>query len=220
MNAKAQVNADLELLVVYPENSQVIPFGDSVQIVLSVINHGPDDIINDTIFIDNNVIFGTGFIGDIPAGDTVTAYGITQWMNDGETSNDTMNICYYFRSPVSITSNVIDTNASNDTACVSYVLLGDSTTGIATSKANQTIKLFPNLAKDLVQIGMNTSGYHKLQLSVIDIYGREVFFQDYEKKSMDYNNNIWFDVTGFQPGIYFVRLLADDKTFTNKLVVR
>lgn len=220
IKAQAQVHADLELKMVYPQNNQIIPFGDSVRIQMSIINHGPDDIIDDTLLIGSNIMFGSGFIGDIPAGDTVTAYGALQWMGEGATDNDTTDVCYYFRTPVSVSNNVVDSNASNDTACVSYVMLGDPNTGIATSQANNPMKLFPNPASDLVTIQLNAARYHKLQLSVTDIYGREVLFHDYSAKGNFNKNDLHFNVSGLQPGIYSIHLIADDQTFMNKLVVR
>lgn len=220
INARAQASVDLELRTVYPANGQVIPFGDTVHIEMLIINHGPIDIINDTIMIDNDVLFGSGFIGDIPVGDTVTAYGIMQWMGDEDSVNVTMNTCYYFRNPVSFSNNVVDTNAVNDTACFSYILLGDTTTGIAAIQANKPLKLFPNPASGLVNIQLNTEGYRQLQLRVTDVFGREILFHDYATKNSFGKSDIQFDATGFSPGVYFVRLRADDKTFMSKLVVR
>lgn len=219
--AQPQVHADLELIVAYPHNNQVIPFGDSVQTSFFIINHGPDDIIGDTLLIRaNNPAMGGGFVGDIQVGDTGIAYSGLQWKDEGDTNNDSLSFCYYFRNPVSYSNRVVDTNATNDTTCYSYVMLGDPTTGIVTTQAHKLLKLFPNPASGLVNIQLNTEGYRQLQLRVTDVFGREILFHDYATKNSFGKSDIQFDATGFSPGVYFVRLRADDKTFMSKLVVR
>lgn len=217
-----QAHADVELIVAYPQDNQVIPFGDSVRLSFFIINHGPEDIVGDTLMIRSvNPMFGGGFIGDIPVGDTGLALGVFQEVGEGHTQNDTFDMCYYFRSPVSFSDRVVDTNAANDTACVSYVLLGDTTTGIVTSDIHASLKLFPNPASSWVAIQLEDAAqYHQLKLSVTDVLGREVFFHDFAAQARGDKNAIHFDVTGFSSGVYLVRLMADDKTFTNKLEVR
>jgi len=221
VQAQTQAHADLELIVATPHNNQVIPFGDSVRTSFFIINHGPDDIIGDTLLVStDNPAMGGGFVGDIRVGDTGIAYSGLQWKDEGDTNNDTLSFCYYFRSPVSISNRVVDTNAANDTTCYTYVLLGDPTTGIATTHANKPLKLFPNPASGFVNIQLNTEGYHQLQLYVTDVLGREVLLHDYATKNSSRKRGIQFDVSGVLPGVYFVRLMADGQAFTAKLVVR
>ena len=61
--AFSQKHADLSLRLISPADSAVIPFGDTAHVLLSLKNHGPDDILpGDTIGIEEFLCLkGTNF---------------------------------------------------------------------------------------------------------------------------------------------------------------
>lgn len=217
--SSAQTNADLELVVSSPENNQVIPFGDTVQTIFFIINHGPDPIINDTLIISNNLNpVSSGFVGSIAVGDTGVCHGIIQWADAGDTNNATISLCYYFPAEVSLSNNVVDNNAANDTACVSYVMLGDtSETGISDFSAPTSLKLYPNPATDVVKILININQPNIVELSVKNILGRTVLQHNYGWLSQ--SKPLKLDVSSLKEGIYFVKMAVGQQIVTRKLVI-
>ncbi|HET8572358.1 MAG TPA: T9SS type A sorting domain-containing protein [Edaphocola sp.] len=213
--------ADLEIVINQPSDSTSFPWGDTAKFSFFIQNLGPDSLSpSDTVSV-GFLHFGQFFplTGvSLNSGDSTHFNNAASLWNDDPLTNDTGHFCMSVRI---VSSGIVDTNALNDTACVSYVLLGNPTTGIATTEKNKPLKLFPNPASSTVTIQLNdVARFHQLQLTVTDILGREVLSKDYKPKSQTDDNTIRFDVTGFLPGIYFVRLMADRQVFRAKLVVR
>lgn len=92
----------------------------------------------------------------------------------------------------------------------------DDTTGIRTYSANEQLLLFPNPAKDYVVAelkGMPTAA--KFLVQVLDINGR-ILVQDFFPSSQ---SRIIVDVSEFNAGLYFVKIVAGERVHNNKIVV-
>lgn len=99
ITTNAQKHADLELKVSQPENNYEVPFGDTMEVKLTIINHGPDDIIGDTLLIQNNVFPVSALIVDtILVGDSIIRRDVTMYntSGDGEIADEVIDICYQF----------------------------------------------------------------------------------------------------------------------------
>lgn len=212
----AQTYADLELVVSSPTNNQVIPFGDTLHTTFFIINHGPDPIVNDTLIISNNLDPVTsGFVGSIAVGDTGVCHGIVQGANPGS-DTDTLSVCYYFPAVVSLSNDVVDTNATNDTACVSYVMLGDPNTGIADFSSHTTLELYPNPAKEVLRIKFPQIKNQKCSFRIYDILGREKGAFSSLKRNLGVYT---LSLNGLSDGIYMLEADCGKTSYHCKFVV-
>ena len=90
-------------------------------------------------------------------------------------------------------------------------------TGIGDNGLNSVVKIFPNPVKDELSItisGRETS----LELTMTDMSGRTVYSESLKTGGKELRKLI--DVSGFAKGVYFVRLTAGDRSYTEKLIVR
>lgn len=81
----------------------------------------------------------------------------------------------------------------------------------------QNVALYPNPAKDNVQMGMNVHNNMDVQVSIINIVGQEVRRQSL--KATEGLNNYSLDVNGLTTGIYMVNVKAGSATVTKKLII-
>ncbi len=89
------------------------------------------------------------------------------------------------------------------------------TTGVENRLAPDDVKIYPNPAKNTFVAELSDSNFKVGVASVMDINGRvinQVIFSAGQSR-------ISFDVSGFDAGIYFVKIATDDKVFSKKIVV-
>lgn len=90
---------------------------------------------------------------------------------------------------------------------------------IATSvnNVNETAELnvFPNPAKDVVNVQFGNINGH-VHISIADVAGREVAVL---KDGNSNSQQVQYNISNLQPGLYFVRLQSDNGTITKKLEV-
>jgi len=87
--------------------------------------------------------------------------------------------------------------------------------GIGENPAEADFELFPNPATDVVFISFRDEPKGgTVDISVIDLNGRIV------KSAILNTNDQELMTNDMKPGIYFVRIIRDDKIFTRKLVIR
>lgn len=215
IQSTAQVNADLELQVLFPTNNQTISYGDTVLLQLALINHGPEDVLNDTLLLSNNNGSGAGYLGDLLMGDTGIVIALKQW--SGNIENDTIDICYYFQNPVSYSNRVADNNAANDSACVRYIMLGSNTVSVSEILEDENFLIFPNPATQKATISFGAANKAKvLNVSVFDAIGRKCFFQPVYTQN---SNAIHLDLSLWASGVYFIIVDREDKRLIKKLFV-
>ncbi len=75
------------------------------------------------------------------------------------------------------------------------------------------ILIYPNPAKQFVNISIPNSITIN-EILIFDITGQEVF----ENKTT--SNNTLIDISGFQTGTYFVRIISKENTITKKLIIK
>lgn len=213
--AQVQVNADLELRVLYPTNQLVVPFGDSVQIQLLLINHGPDDIISDTLLLSNSLSpHGAGYLGDILVGDSGIAIAGLQYSSQAD--NDTIDICYFFQNPVSISNRVHDSNPTNDTACVRYIMLGANSVSVPALEAGKDFRIYPNPASKTATVSLNQKDAKSVQLKITDVLGKQYYFRSFSSGAPQ---KLELDIAHFSSGWYFISIIIDGVQITKKLLV-
>lgn len=74
-----------------------------------------------------------------------------------------------------------------------------------------SVKVFPNPSDGLVNIAGIISG---TALTVTDLHGKALV-----KKTSD-SDNTEFDLTGYQPGVYFIKIEKEGKSIFRKIVLR
>ena len=79
--------------------------------------------------------------------------------------------------------------------------------------ADKTFRLFPNPGNDQLHIDISESGWSKPDIEVFDVFGLNIY------KSVAHHNGLIF-TSDWPAGIYFVRISADDSSFTRKWVKR
>lgn len=76
------------------------------------------------------------------------------------------------------------------------------------------INIYPNPAKNIVNINMNDISANEVLFSLIDMQGRVVL----EKKSI--NNNEVLNIDGFSDGLYILNIIADNFNTSRKLIIK
>jgi hypothetical protein len=90
------------------------------------------------------------------------------------------------------------------------------TTGInELNKSEESISIYPNPAKDNVTITINNQqSIHKNELSIYNVVGEKVFSETLTSNVEKLN------VEKFSAGVYFVKVIDGEKTFTQKLIIQ
>lgn len=79
------------------------------------------------------------------------------------------------------------------------------------------LALFPNPAKEKVNVFFETQGNEPIRLYVLDAVGRQVYYRTHDAFSGA--NNIEMDISLWPQGIYFIHLHTDRHKLTKKLIV-
>jgi hypothetical protein len=85
------------------------------------------------------------------------------------------------------------------------------TTGLTEELEGIPISVYPNPVTDIVNIEAEMKVN---RVSILNTLGKEVYFEQLDQKAAQ------IDLSKYQPGIYFVRMEADGKTTTKKIVVK
>lgn len=117
-----------------------------------------------------------------------------------------------------VTLQTIDINATtpsydvvlcSDTAIDMIDMCEMTVTSVKKVATTNQLSIYPNPAKDVVNIVYN--GNEALNLEVTDITGKKIMSQTLKTKTID--------VTGLNQGLYFVRLYNQNNDFIQKLVI-
>lgn len=82
-----------------------------------------------------------------------------------------------------------------------------------------SLRVSPNPANDFLQILFNAEENSQIQISVIDLNGREILQNKYESnKAGDQHTSIYLDK--INAGLYFVKISNGKQTLTKKIIVR
>ncbi|MCK8481468.1 DUF7619 domain-containing protein [Psychroserpens algicola] len=77
-----------------------------------------------------------------------------------------------------------------------------------------TFDLYPNPAKDVVTIALNSNNSESVRLHIFDLQGKLIL-----EENISEVNTYTIDVSDFQSGMYFVKLTTNTKTRVKKLVI-
>lgn len=218
-NLYAQKHADLQLSIISPEPGAVIPYGDTAYLICSVKNLGPETIDSATspiyISILNSAPFPSVLYPTLAPGDSAERRILGAWSS--EVADEDIYICFYLNQP--LMNGIIDSNSSNDTACIYFTLQGSNHTGIAESgraKGN-SFRLFPNPAHQNVRLRFYSAEPQQVQLQIVDALGRIVVRKDLAVSAGRQDKTI--DISQLVPGFYFVKLFDGRTSTVEKLYV-
>ena len=82
---------------------------------------------------------------------------------------------------------------------------------------NGNIHLYPNPVRDIMNISLKADNSQQVTIEVIDIYGKELLRTTQQVVSG--RNNLSMDLSRFKNGIYFIRIVKNQNTITNKIVI-
>ena len=77
--------------------------------------------------------------------------------------------------------------------------------------------MYPNPAKDKLNIECNIKQNTEVQVQIMDIQGKQIKAQDFAMNKGE--NQVSIDLSDVQKGIYFVRMSSDGESLSQKLVV-
>ncbi len=92
---------------------------------------------------------------------------------------------------------------------------GNSSVGEINNIASYNV--FPNPAKDKLNIEISLKQNTLVQVEVMDIQGKQIKVQDFAMNKGE--NQVSIDLSDVQKGIYFVRMTTDGESLSQKLVV-
>ena len=81
-----------------------------------------------------------------------------------------------------------------------------------------TFEIYPNPSTGIFTMNINTLKQEKLTFSIFDMLGHIVYHKDYFPVSGSYTEN--FDFSGFQKGIYFVRVQSGENVGAGRIVLQ
>lgn len=116
-----------------------------------------------------------------------------------------------------------DQNGTDSASVLKYWLDPDSTgvvklsgkvVGMEEKKTGLRFALYPNPVQDMVTLQSAEAG-ERVRVSLTDIRGRVLFKRDL---TLDGSGNTTLDLSGFEPGIYFVTLTGSDGQVVRKII--
>jgi|GEM_PF-945311 len=225
--AQSVFTADLELIPETDVTGFTLNLGDSLDVGMRVINHGPDDIdtsgyvlwgFND--FPYNLVVQGSDGLIPIPSGDTVVSLGIRfLYTEEYPFERDTtMEICYYLKTNLDPDEFITDTNQENDTFCFTITYKGEAPSALGQVRNGKTdIAIFPNPATDMVHVPLDAKNRGMLEITVFTADGR-VYHREQLAAGSKQEAVL---ATGQWPrGLYFVKVQSGADASTGKFLLR
>ena len=112
------------------------------------------------------------------------------------------------------------TSTSNYTNMVSTAnisAVGCSSLGINNIDAtNNSLNIYPNPNNGQFKIELNLENYNNANLNVYDVYGKLVISESYNNiKSI----NKMYNFNNLQSGIYFIKVISNDKVYSEKFII-
>jgi len=92
-----------------------------------------------------------------------------------------------------------------------------SNTSVAEITSGAVLNVFPNPAKDVVNISLSNSTSSKISVAIIDMLGKTVLENNYNVNSS--SKNISIDLRNFNQGIYFINVTTEVEKLTKRMVI-
>jgi len=87
--------------------------------------------------------------------------------------------------------------------------------GVDDEVENIKFEIFPNPAKNKIEIMSSVFGVNDCQIELFDLNGRRLLSKNIRKG----NENMKIDVSGLESGMYFCKISTDKKSMTKKLII-
>lgn len=217
LTAHAQKHVDLQLSIVSPHSGEVIPFGDTAFLNISIKNLGPD-----TLFANSDTLYYgvTGF-----------PYANADWANIAPFDSAIIDVAFQYNDDSTQSSEIlcayllpysptyVDTNQLNDTSCVAFTFAGYSNVGISNVDANSNkyFTISPNPASQILHLNFNLEHTQPIIVLVHDLLGRELIHKDLGL--LLGNQRQQLDISSLHSGMYMVELSAGNRHWIQKLMV-
>lgn len=205
--AQEERSCDLSIRVVEPLDGAIIPYGDTAFVKVSIRNNGPDAVLPvDSIYYK---IEGASFnfrISDstIVLGDSIVLLAIATWASVDQTSDEPVDFCFHFGDHL---AGFTDGNSSNDTSCVSFTLKGNVPSSLNETLEISGLKFYPNpVTNDVLHVDMSSLRNKIASFVIADVYGR---VRKQELRAGNDRDIETLDLSGFTPGIYFLKVATD-----------
>lgn len=213
-----QKNVDLQMSIESPQNDEVIDYGDTLYLKINVKNIGPDTLFmnSDTFYyVSSAAPISSSNWADLNPGDSAV-FDFMYMVNDGHVDDQTQDICIYF---LPYSNSFVDTNATNDTSCVSYTLKGSQNdVGIDNVQLlNDKINIYPNPAREHVFINFNLARKERIHVRLYDIIGRQIIHE--QKDLPKGEHSISLDILELNPGIYWLKCYTSEGLWVQKLSI-
>lgn len=210
---------DLELSILSPLEGQIIPYGDTANLVYMIKNLGPDTLdLTDTIYFTiEGFPFTSSVVENLLPGDTVMSTFLSAWSDT--TISDTLAFCMYLIQERNETIN--DSIFTNDTACVRFILEGRTTSIDEVNNKPVSIRLFPNPASQ--KVAMELVGFDALgtgSVIISDIAGKEWQRLDVQMKRNTSSPRVNLDISSLPTGIYLLEFRSLQNRAVQKLVIQ
>lgn len=156
---------------------------------------------------------GTPTVSFTPADLTATSY--TWDFGDGSATSTQMTPTHVYATSGTYTVTLVVSNGSCSETIVQSVRT--AALGINDLSAFSALTVFPNPAKDVITLNVNSSKqFNDCQLSITDVLGQNAFNKGVDLSSGDNKLNV--DISGLSAGIYFVSLQNGKDIVTTKFV--
>lgn len=218
-SAQAQRHCDLSLHIISPEKRAEIPFGDTVEMYISVKNLGPDDIDSSDVFSFNmeGMPFGTRFTNEnIPAGDSLVYNPYSTVSGQSDTDYHLV-MCSY----LNVESNTfVDNNPVNDSACLDVTLKAKENARLSLFPDKVfSARLYPNPAQNKLSLLMTLKQKDELYIVVQDPLGHTVQKEVLEARKG--KNELPLNISHLAVGIYFIKVVdSNGHYWQEKLVIK
>lgn len=108
----------------------------------------------------------------------------------------------------------------NDTENLKFKKIQSVSPNPASEGFVENISVYPNPVADLVRISFNSNRKSVANISLVNNIGKQVY--SHESVIEKGNNTITIEIKnkGIDPGIYFIRYVAEKEVFTRKLIVK
>lgn len=216
-------HADISVQITAPDNNAAVAYGDTVYISYSYTNNGPDMLpAGDTVFFLTPLgVYYSALIQDFGVGQTFV-YNDAFSIHNPFDSAFSLDFCIaqikqsdvIYEDSSAPATTYIDTNASNDTSCITITLNGPAPSGILNTNATDNmLSLYPNPANDWLYI----DAPEKFEGCITDVTGKVT--QNISSGNMQASGNKYkIDVSRLSPGIYFIRIQTKNKLSVGKFI--
>ena len=115
-----------------------------------------------------------------------------------------------------ITYTITDANSCSNSATSTITVM--DCTGIEDGFASQEVMVYPNPSSGIVNITISNADYDKLQITVFNVQGKEVFSSTDTNVNGVYNKQI--NLEELSKGVYYIKLSAGANVKIQKLIIQ